>query len=208
MKPMNYWKKAAVALMLAGFGSFGFSYQPASAMQHPVTIEDQGSFMAGGKTVTAPGTYDGTKPTDFAGETLHGDHAYVFYQKPVKAKKTSMVFLHGYGRREDDEPIPGHADGSLDGKLPEADEDPDGHLLWRQHPEGRYAGRELGLGQLARALESRQEVGGCHALLRRGCQRRLAAGHWHQGQHALHDGRLQQSRGRRCNGQVDARTQA
>lgn len=98
MKPMNYWKKAAVALMLAGFGSFGFSYQPASAMQHPVTIEDQGSFMAGGKTVTAPGTYDGTKPTDFAGETLHGDHAYVFYQKPVKAKKTSMVFLHGYGQ--------------------------------------------------------------------------------------------------------------
>jgi|GEM_PF-3065400 len=79
MKPMNYWKKAAVALMLAGFGSFGFSYQPASAMQHPVTIEDQGSFMAGGKTVTAPGTYDGTKPTDFAGETLHGDHAYVFF---------------------------------------------------------------------------------------------------------------------------------
>lgn len=98
MKPMNYWKKAAVALMLAGFGSFGFSHQPASAMQHPVTIEDQGSFMAGGKTVTAPGMYDGTKPTDFAGETLHGDHAYVFYQKPVKAKKTSMVFLHGYGQ--------------------------------------------------------------------------------------------------------------
>ena len=54
--------------------------------------------MAGGKMVTAPGMYDGTKPTDFAGETLHGNHAYVFYQKPVKAKKTSMVFLHGYGQ--------------------------------------------------------------------------------------------------------------
>lgn len=70
----------------------------AAAMERPVTIVDQGSFMAGGKTVTAPGEYNGTKPLDFSGETLHGDHAYVFYQKPVKAHKYRLVFLHGYGQ--------------------------------------------------------------------------------------------------------------
>lgn len=70
----------------------------AMAMSKPVTIEDQGSFMAGGTVVTAPGTYDGTKPMSHEGKTLHGDHAYVFYQKPVKAHKNSMVFLHGYGQ--------------------------------------------------------------------------------------------------------------
>lgn len=70
----------------------------AIAMDKPVTIKDQGSFMAGGKTVTASGIYDGTKPTNHEGETLHGDHAYVFYQIPVKAHKNSLVFLHGYGQ--------------------------------------------------------------------------------------------------------------
>lgn len=84
--------------MLAVLAVASLSLGTASAMNHPVTIADQGSFMAGGRTVTAEGTYDGSKPTDFAGETLHGDHAYVFYQKPVKAKKYGMVFLHGYGQ--------------------------------------------------------------------------------------------------------------
>lgn len=65
----------------------------------PVTIVDQGSFLAGGTVVTAPGTYKGTtEPTNNAGETLHGDHAYVFYQKPKNAHHNSMVFLHGYGQ--------------------------------------------------------------------------------------------------------------
>ena len=65
----------------------------------PVTIVDQGSFLAGGTVVTAPGTYKGTtEPTQNAGETLHGDHAYVFYQKPQHAHHNSLVFLHGYGQ--------------------------------------------------------------------------------------------------------------
>lgn len=63
----------------------------------PVTIVDQGSFLAGGTVVTAPGNYKGTtEPTNNAGETLHGDHAYVFYQKPKNAHHNSLVFLHGY----------------------------------------------------------------------------------------------------------------
>ncbi|MBR4641220.1 MAG: alpha/beta fold hydrolase [Selenomonadaceae bacterium] len=70
----------------------------ASAMK-PVTISEQGSFMAGGKVITSAGVYNGVNdPKDFSGNTLHGDHAYVFYQIPVKAKKYSLVFLHGYGQ--------------------------------------------------------------------------------------------------------------
>ena len=59
----------------------------AEAFHNPVTLADQGSFTAGGTVVTAPGTLDNSKPLDPSGQTLHGDHAYVFYQKPVKAKK-------------------------------------------------------------------------------------------------------------------------
>ena len=29
---------------------------------------------------------------------MHGDHAYVFYQKPKNAHHNSLVFLHGYGQ--------------------------------------------------------------------------------------------------------------
>lgn len=68
------------------------------AMEKPVLLADQGSFMAGGKAVTAPGVYNSDVPRDFAGETLHGDAAYVFWQKPVEAHKNALVFLHGYGQ--------------------------------------------------------------------------------------------------------------
>lgn len=68
------------------------------AMDKPVTLEDQGSFMAGGTTVTSPGVYKDDEPTNFDGETLHGDAAYVFWQKPAKAHKNALVFLHGYGQ--------------------------------------------------------------------------------------------------------------
>ena len=90
MRKMNLWAAAAVAL---GIGS-----GTAFALPHPVTIEDQGSFMAGGVTITAPGEYVDREPTNFDGETLHGDAAYVFWQRPVKAKKSALVFLHGYGQ--------------------------------------------------------------------------------------------------------------
>ena len=70
----------------------------AFAFQKPVTIKEQGSFMAGGTVITAPGVYKDSEPTNYDGETLHGDHAYVFYQKPINAKKNSIVFLHGYGQ--------------------------------------------------------------------------------------------------------------
>lgn len=82
---------AILAVCLIGTGS-------AVAMDAPVTLANQGSFFAGGKTVTAPGVYRDEEPTNFDGETLHGDAAYVFWQKPLPAKETALVFLHGYGQ--------------------------------------------------------------------------------------------------------------
>lgn len=50
----------------------------------PLVIQEQGSFATGG-TVTI----------DVEGHPFHGDHAYVFYQKPVHSRQYPIVFLHG-----------------------------------------------------------------------------------------------------------------
>jgi hypothetical protein len=71
----------------------------------PLIIQEQGSFAVGGSVSTAPGTFDPIKQgaynpagTDPAGQTLHGDHAYVFYQVPVNTRKLPLVFWHGHGQ--------------------------------------------------------------------------------------------------------------
>jgi hypothetical protein len=53
----------------------------------PLAIQQQGSFAVGGTTVT-----------DADGKTFHGDHAYVSYQVPVKARKFPLVLWHGAGQ--------------------------------------------------------------------------------------------------------------
>lgn len=68
----------------------------------PITLKEQGMFSAGG-TVTEPveGTYDETTnwqdPTR-AGNTMHVDHANVFYQIPVNDNGNPIVYLHGAGQ--------------------------------------------------------------------------------------------------------------
>jgi len=52
-----------------------------------IAIEQQGSFAVGGKALT-----------DADGRTFHGDHAYVFYQRPVDARPLPLVFWHGAGQ--------------------------------------------------------------------------------------------------------------
>jgi hypothetical protein len=68
-----------------------------SKYNKPLMIKEQGSFAAGGSVITAPGIFDPFNPTP-AGQTLHGDHAYVFYQIPVKARKYPLVMWHGIGQ--------------------------------------------------------------------------------------------------------------
>ena len=63
----------------------------------PLMIQEQGSFAIGGTVITNPGAYDAVHRSP-AGQTLHGDHAYVFYQVPVRARKLPLVLWHGIGQ--------------------------------------------------------------------------------------------------------------
>lgn len=70
-----------------------------------LTIREQGSFAVGGTVIKSPGTFDAVKHGAFnpanqasEGQTLHGDHAYVFYQIPANARRLPLVFWHGYGQ--------------------------------------------------------------------------------------------------------------
>jgi len=60
-------------------------------------IQQQGSFAVGGTKIIASGNFDLNNALKPEGQTFHGDHAYVFYQIPVNARKYPLVFLHGAG---------------------------------------------------------------------------------------------------------------
>lgn len=61
---------------------------------NPLIIQEQGSFAIGGTVISSRSTFDPIKRTP-EGQTLHGDHAYAFYQIPAKSRKLPLVFLHG-----------------------------------------------------------------------------------------------------------------
>ncbi|MEW6651504.1 MAG: alpha/beta fold hydrolase [Chloroflexota bacterium] len=63
----------------------------------PMVIQEQGSFAIGGSVITNPGTFNPVKMTS-EGQSLHGDHAYVFYQIPEKARKLPLILWHGFGQ--------------------------------------------------------------------------------------------------------------
>ena len=67
-----------------------------------LVLKEQGSFTVGGNVIQEEGTYDATQLDNFkpypAGQTFHGDHAYVFYQVPNDARPLPLVFLHGAGQ--------------------------------------------------------------------------------------------------------------
>lgn len=73
------------------------SYTQDLKKREPLVIEEQGSFAVGGTVITNPGKFDPVKRSP-EGQTFHGDHAYVFYQKPVNAKKMPLAFWHGIGQ--------------------------------------------------------------------------------------------------------------
>jgi hypothetical protein len=63
----------------------------------PLVIQEQGSFAVGGSVITNPGSYDAINRSP-AGQTVHGDHAYVFYQVPARARPLPLVMWHGIGQ--------------------------------------------------------------------------------------------------------------
>lgn len=88
---------ALVCLLLVSIANFQAQKK---VKQSPLLIAEQGNFSAGGSVVKSDGVFDPLKQWNVpqGGQTRHGDHADVFYQIPVKPKKLSMVFLHGYGQ--------------------------------------------------------------------------------------------------------------
>ncbi len=63
-----------------------------------LSIAEQGNFAAGGSVIKNAGTFDDKQISNPAGQTLHGDHASVFYQIPAKPHRYPLVFLHGAGQ--------------------------------------------------------------------------------------------------------------
>ncbi|MBB4080925.1 hypothetical protein GGR28_003564 [Lewinella aquimaris] len=96
----SYFRQVLLALCVA----FALSSCVISR-ENVIVLERQGSFTAGGTVISTPGTFDSIADGAFspadqstAGQTLHGDHAFVFYQIPVDARPLPLVFWHGYGQ--------------------------------------------------------------------------------------------------------------
>ncbi len=68
-----------------------------SSRRAPLVLQDQGSFAVGGTVTRSPGSFDSAQPAG-GGQTLHGDHARVFYQVPADARKLPLVMWHGFGQ--------------------------------------------------------------------------------------------------------------
>ncbi len=63
-----------------------------------LSIAEQGSFAAGGTVIRAAGQYNPADVHNPQGQTLHGDHLYVSYQRPLDARQYPLTFLHGAGQ--------------------------------------------------------------------------------------------------------------
>jgi len=86
-----------LALIVIGMSLSACAVTNHSEKPTPMVIQEQGSFAIGGSAITNPGTFDPVKMTS-EGQSLHGDHAYVFYQIPEKARKLPLVLWHGFGQ--------------------------------------------------------------------------------------------------------------
>lgn len=99
MASLKNIQSAAFVILSITFSQFftGCTSAKQIVANTPIIIQEQGSFAAGGTVISTPGKFDPYKPTA-AGQTLHGDHAYVFYQVPVKPRKYPLVMWHGFGQ--------------------------------------------------------------------------------------------------------------
>ena len=84
-------------LVFAALSASPLTYAAEGDVVEPLMIQEQGSFAVGGTVIQSPGTFDTANPAS-GGQTLHGDHARVFYQVPVNARKLPLVMWHGFGQ--------------------------------------------------------------------------------------------------------------
>ena len=87
------WKCLAVALAMGVLT--GCSTTHTASSENVIALSDQGSFSVGGTYVTYPGTFSYDNFLAPEGQKAYGDHAYVFYQKPVNARELPVVMQHG-----------------------------------------------------------------------------------------------------------------
>ncbi len=92
-------KKTVLAALLSLAGTIlpACSTAPHRTQDPPIVIQEQGSFAAGGTVIRNPGEFNPLQPSP-EGQTLHGDHARVFYQIPVDARELPLVMWHGFGQ--------------------------------------------------------------------------------------------------------------
>lgn len=81
---------------VAALAALTFTAAAADAQDagNPLIISSQGSFAVGGSVIENPGVYDNDNPTS-AGQSLHGDHLYAFYQVPTEARPFPLLLWHG-----------------------------------------------------------------------------------------------------------------
>ncbi|AXR07613.1 alpha/beta hydrolase [Salinimonas sediminis] len=95
----NRIKTKSVTLLLVLMTLFVSACTSTSTGQNasPLMIAEQGSFAVGGAVIRNEGEFDPVALTA-AGQTLHGDHASVFYQIPVNQRQYPLVMWHGFGQ--------------------------------------------------------------------------------------------------------------
>jgi hypothetical protein len=89
--------RVLATLVFAALSASPLTYAAEGDAVEPLMIQEQGSFAVGGTVIQSPGTFDTANPSS-GGQTLHGDHARVFYQVPVNARKLPLVMWHGFGQ--------------------------------------------------------------------------------------------------------------
>lgn len=99
MMKLTIQKRKIILLFVSGLlSASALTYAaPTEPKQQPLVISEQGSFAVGGTVIESAGVYDPLNEAS-GGQTLHGDHARVFYQIPVEARKLPLVMWHGFGQ--------------------------------------------------------------------------------------------------------------
>ena len=90
----KFLRSIALGLSLS-LGIFTAAPSADAAKTKPIVISEQGSFAFGGTRIRHSGVFSQENFLAPEGQYAYGDHGYVFYQIPAKAKKYPIIFQHG-----------------------------------------------------------------------------------------------------------------
>lgn len=98
MKRLNLLALSSMLVLCTACGNLSETDLNLHSDKQIITLLEQGSFAVGGTVKVQTGTYNSHQPLNSAGQTLHGDHAYVSFQIPDNARAIPLIFLHGAGQ--------------------------------------------------------------------------------------------------------------